>query len=233
MRAAFAYHLNVMPLDSYMPDPGALARGIDVAAEPGTEDTAPDPVVVVEDAGVRVTAVAVTHGRAVPALAYRFDTADGSVVFSGDTSVNENLIALAQGADILVHQVADLSYLRRHGMDDAEVARMAALHTDVSQVGSVAERAGARELILNHTSRLIRKLSPTQHGPTAPGRDSAVPPPRATTACAGRSPPGHDGTFADDHVRRVAPRPRPGGPRHSHEAPCHHARYARMSGCTW
>ena len=90
------------------------------------------------------------HGRAVPALAYRFDTADGSVVFSGDTAANDNLIALAQGADILVHQVADLDYLRRHGTDEAELARMAALHTDVSQVGGVAERARVRELILSH-----------------------------------------------------------------------------------
>ena len=77
-------------------------------------------------------------------------TPDGSVVFSGDTSVNEDLIALAEGADILVHQVADLSYLRRRGTDDAELARMAALHTDVTQVGGVAERAGVRELILSH-----------------------------------------------------------------------------------
>ena len=91
-----------------------------------------------------------THGRAVPALAYRFDTPDGSVVFSGDTSVNEDLIALAEDADILVHQVADLSYLQRHGMDHAELARMAALHTDVTQVGGVAERARIRELILSH-----------------------------------------------------------------------------------
>ena len=90
------------------------------------------------------------HGRAVPALAYRFDTADGSVMFSGDTAVNEDLIALAAGADILVHQVADLDYLLRHGMDEAGLARMAALHTDVSQVGGVAERAGVRELILSH-----------------------------------------------------------------------------------
>jgi ribonuclease BN (tRNA processing enzyme) len=148
--AGYAYHLNVMPLDSHMPDAGTLVRGIDIAAGTGTGHAAAGPVVVVADAGVRVSAVAVTHGHAVPALAYRFDTADGSVVFSGDTTVNENLIALAQGADILVHQVADLSYLRRHGMDDAEVARMAALHTDVTQVGSVAERAGVRELILNH-----------------------------------------------------------------------------------
>ena len=139
-----------MPLDSHMPDAGTLVRGIDIAAAPGTENHAPGPVIVMDDGHIRVTAVAVTHGWAAPALAYRFDTADGSVVFSGDTSVNENLIALARNADILVHQVADLSYLRRHGMDDAELARMAALHTDVTQVGSVAERAGARELILSH-----------------------------------------------------------------------------------
>jgi ribonuclease BN (tRNA processing enzyme) len=149
--AGYAYHLNVMPVDCHMPDAGALVRGIDVVAVvAGAGDTAPDPVVVIDDAEVLVTAVAVTHGRAVPALAYRFDTADGSVVFSGDTSVNESLIALALGADVLVHQVADLGYLRRHGMDDAEVARMAAPHTDVTEVGSVAERAGVRELILNH-----------------------------------------------------------------------------------
>lgn len=145
MLAAFAYHLNVMPLDARMPDAGSLVRGIDIAL-PAT----PAPVVVFEDAVVRVRAVAVTHGRAVPALAYRFDTADGSVAFSGDTTVNEDLIALARGADILVHQVADLGYLGQHGTDEAELARMAALHTDVGQVGGVAERAGVRELILSH-----------------------------------------------------------------------------------
>ncbi|HXC82757.1 MAG TPA: MBL fold metallo-hydrolase [Trebonia sp.] len=148
--AGYAYHLNVMPLDCYMPDAGALVRVTDIDAAAWAEGRTKVPVVVADDEGVRVTAVAVTHGRAVPALAYRFDTADGSLVFSGDTSVNEDLIALAQGADILVHQVADFSYLRRHGVDDAELARMAALHTDVTQVGGVAERAGVRELILSH-----------------------------------------------------------------------------------
>jgi ribonuclease BN (tRNA processing enzyme) len=143
--AAFAYHLNVMPLDARMPDAASLVRGIDLSVPPG-----PEPVVVFEDLAVRVSAVAVMHGRAVPALAYRFDTAAGSVVFSGDTAASDNLIALAQGADVLVHQVADLDYLRRHGTDEAELARMAALHTDVTQVGGVAERAGVRELILSH-----------------------------------------------------------------------------------
>jgi len=148
--AAYAYHLNVMPLDARMPDAGELVRGIDVAVPARTEGSAPAPAVVSDDGAVRVTAVAVTHGRAVPALAYRFDTADGSVVFSGDTSVNDDLIALAQGTGILVHHVADLGYLQRHGTDGAELDRMAALHTDVSEVGGVAERARAGELILTH-----------------------------------------------------------------------------------
>jgi ribonuclease BN (tRNA processing enzyme) len=80
--AGYAYHLNVMPLDARMPDAGALARGIDIPVPARTEGIPQVPVVVLDDGAVRVTAVAVTHGRAVPALAYRFDTADGSVVFS-------------------------------------------------------------------------------------------------------------------------------------------------------
>ena len=148
--AAYAYHLNVMPLDARMPDPGALVRAIDIPVPARPEGHPPAPVSVVEDEAVRVTAITVTHGHAIPAFAYRFDTADGSVVFSGDTTANDGLIALAQGADILVHQVADLGYLERHGVTGEALRRMAALHTDVSEVGSVAERAGVRELILSH-----------------------------------------------------------------------------------
>ena len=77
-----------------------------------------------------------THGHAHPALAYRFDTPDGAVVFSGDTTVNDDLIALARGAEILVHQVADLDYLERHGLTGAALQRMAALQTDVNEVGT-------------------------------------------------------------------------------------------------
>ena len=148
--SGYAYHLNVMPLDARMPDAGALVRGFDISVPARAVGTAQVPVVVLEDGPVRVTAVAVTHGHAVPALAYRFDTADGSVVFSGDTTPNDDLIELARGADILVHQVADLGYLERHGFTGAALERMAALHTDVSQVGGVAERAGVGELILSH-----------------------------------------------------------------------------------
>ena len=179
--AGYAYHLNVMPLDARMPDAGALVRAIDIQAPVWTEDHIQVPVVVFDDGVARVSAVAVMHGRAVPALAYRFDTADGSVAFSGDTAVNDDVIALAQGADILVHQVADLGYLERHGFTGAALQRMAELHTDVSQVGGVAERARVRELILSHylpaepdaisDAEWARRAGQGFSGPTTAGHD--------------------------------------------------------------
>ena len=187
--AGYAYHLNVMPLDAHMPDAGTLVRGIDIHVAKPTEAITQVPVVVFDDGVIRVTAVAVTHGRAVPALAYRFDTADGSVVFSGDTTVNGDLIALAQRADILVHQVADLGYLERHGTGRAELDRMAALHTDVTQVGGVAERARVGELILSH-------YLPAEPG-TITEADWAQ---RAGQGFSGRTTAGHDG------LRRALPR---------------------------
>jgi ribonuclease BN (tRNA processing enzyme) len=148
--AGYAYHLNVMPLDARMPDPGELVRAVDIHLAEQDGGTGPDPVIVFDDGVLRVTAIEVPHGHVIPALAYRFDTPDGSVVFSGDTTVNDGLVALAEGADILVHQVADLGYLERHGTTGPALERMAALHTDVTQVGGVAQHARVGELILSH-----------------------------------------------------------------------------------
>jgi ribonuclease BN (tRNA processing enzyme) len=148
--AGYAYHLNVMPLDARMPDPASLVRAAEIRPPQREEGAAPVPVLVFDDGVLRVRAVEVTHGHAIPALAYRFDTPDGSVVFSGDTTVNDDLVALAAGADVLVHQVADFGYLERHGITGPMARRMAALHTDVTQVGGVAQRAGVGELILSH-----------------------------------------------------------------------------------
>jgi len=186
--AAFAYHLNVMPLDARMPDAGALVRGCDIAL-PATSENGQSPVLVLDDDSVRIRAVAVTHGRAVPALAYRFDTREGSVIFSGDTTVNDDLVALARGGDILVHSVADLDYLEHDGLTGAALERMAALHTDVSQVGSVAQRAGVAELILTH-------YLPAE--PDAISDEQWAQ--RASVGFDGRTTAGHDG------LRRVLPR---------------------------
>jgi ribonuclease BN (tRNA processing enzyme) len=187
--SGYAYHLNVMPLDARMPDPGGLVRAVDIPVRAPADGEAQQPVVVLDDGGVRVTAIAVTHGHVMPALAYRFDTADGSVVFSGDTTVNDDLIALAREADILVHCVADLGYLERHGTTGAELERMAGLHTDVTQVGGVAERARVNELILTH-------YLPAEPGAIGEAEWAA----RAAATFSGRTTAGSDG------LRRVLPR---------------------------
>jgi hypothetical protein len=179
--AGNAYHLNVMPLDVHMPDPGCLVRAVDVAVSAPEEGVPRERIAVFDDRIVRVTAVPVTHGRAHPSLAYRFDTPDGAIVFSGDTTVNDDLIALAQNADILVHQVADLDYLERHGLAGPGLQRMCALQTDVTEVGGVAERAHVGELILNHYLP-SQMRSATSTGRNGAGRTSGGRRPQAAMA---------------------------------------------------
>jgi len=60
---------------------------------------------VMENDQVKVTAALVNHPPVTPAFAYRFDTKDRSIVFSGDTTPCDNLVKLAQGAEVLVHEV--------------------------------------------------------------------------------------------------------------------------------
>lgn len=179
--AGYAYHLNVMPLDARMPDAGALVRATDVSVSIPTAGVDLMPTIVFEDEVLKVMAIAVTHGHAVPAYAYRFDTPDGAVVFSGDTTVNDHLVAFARDAQILVHCVADLGYLGRHGFVGEALERMAALHTDVGDVGAVAERAQVGELILTHylpaepdaitDSEWARRAGTGFSGKTTAGRD--------------------------------------------------------------
>jgi hypothetical protein len=68
--AGYAYHLNVMPLDAAMPDPGQLVRATDIAVPARVPGRLQAPTVVLDDRDVQVRAVAVMHGHAVPAFAY-------------------------------------------------------------------------------------------------------------------------------------------------------------------
>jgi ribonuclease BN (tRNA processing enzyme) len=111
------------------------------------------PLLVTEDDDVRVTAVLVEHAPVFPAFAYRFDTAAGSVVLSGDTAPSPNLVALARGADILVHEVFDDSAdLSDEDTWEAErrMHHLLTSHTPLSQVGKVAADAGVGRLVLTH-----------------------------------------------------------------------------------
>ena len=109
---------------------------------------------VMHDENLKVTAALVQHPPVVPAFAYRFDCPDRSIVFSGDTRPSENLIELARGADILVHEVIDLQVIDKVVKVEAMATRLRAhleaAHTSMTEVGQIASRAGVKTLLLNH-----------------------------------------------------------------------------------
>jgi len=110
--------------------------------------------IVMRDANVTVTAALVDHPPVSPAFAYRFDCPDRSIVISGDTRPSPNLVRLAQGADILVHEVMYLPALEQviGSEPNAKSLRehLLASHSTTEQVGRIATEAGVKTLVLSH-----------------------------------------------------------------------------------
>lgn len=77
---------------------GGIARPFDLGPE---QDAS---VIVVDEDGVRITAFKVDHRPAVPAVGYRFDYKDRSLVLSGDTVYSSSVLEHARGADVLFHE---------------------------------------------------------------------------------------------------------------------------------
>jgi len=110
---------------------------------------------IYHDDNVSVTTVEVPHGSAKPSYAFRFDTPQSSVVFSGDTSYSENLIELARKADILVHEVVNLdaiaSVVNTLDKGNPKLYRhIVESHTSIEEVGKVASAADVDTLVLTH-----------------------------------------------------------------------------------
>lgn len=161
LRQAFATDLNDRMRDSGRPWPGRLLEARDIALPAGVAfdpDTAAappmDPFTVYRDDLVTVSAVLAQHAPMAPAYAFRFDTPDGAVVFSGDTGPCDNVVTLAAGADVLVHEAIDERFIRRIAGDtpgaQATIAHHRSAHTSPADAGRIAAKAGVRTLVLNH-----------------------------------------------------------------------------------
>jgi ribonuclease BN (tRNA processing enzyme) len=98
------------------------------------------------------------------AISYRFDTADRSVVFSGDTTYSENLVTLAKGADIFVCETIQLEKTREwfdmaSGGGEGDLYQDARegiwnhiieTHANTEDTGRMAAEAEVELLVLNH-----------------------------------------------------------------------------------
>ena len=105
------------------------------------------PIEVAVFADTTISAVAVEHAPVDGAVAFRVDTADGSVVISGDTAVCEQVEAMSQDADVLVHEA-----IRAAGLPGlvSNPAKLLAYHAEPAGIGQLAHRARVKHLILTH-----------------------------------------------------------------------------------
>jgi ribonuclease BN (tRNA processing enzyme) len=109
---------------------------------------------VLQDVNLRIRCAVVNHPLIKPAFAFRFDAPDRSIVISGDTTRSRNLIALARGADVLVHEVMYLPALDEIAGPGPEAANLKQhiihSHTPLEEVGKIAAEAGVKILVLSH-----------------------------------------------------------------------------------
>mgnify|MGYP006277258377 CR=1 FL=1 len=139
--------------------------------------TGPGPVLTT--GSVSVSAFAVRH-CGMPALGYRVDGEEGSVVISGDTAPFSKMEEAYRGADLLVHEAYSATGLRSrprpwrlyHG----------AAHTAATELGELAARVKPKLLVLTHVlphgepeERLLAELKEGGwKGPSVLGRDLDV-----------------------------------------------------------
>jgi ribonuclease Z len=104
-------------------------------------------VLLWRDDGYAVYSTPVLHSH--DTLAYKIvehkradaESESASFVYSSDTKPNENLVRLARGADLLVHEC---TYL------DGEPGAVNTTHSNARQVGEIAARAAVKKLALVH-----------------------------------------------------------------------------------
>ena len=106
------------------------------------------PGVVYRDSNVTVTAFLVKHGTWDQAFGYRFDTADRSIVISGDTAPAESVVAACNGCDVLLHELYNPNgeQLREPHWK----AYFKSFHTTPEELGELATRARPHLLVLYH-----------------------------------------------------------------------------------
>jgi len=128
--------------------------------------------VIFQDANAKVTAVENSHFHFPPgtpgygkykSYSYRFDTADRSVVFTGDTGPSDAVADLAKGADLLFSEVTNpvedykaqlIKAGRWQQMTPEEQAGILRHHVEEhllpEEVGKLATRANVKTVVLTH-----------------------------------------------------------------------------------
>lgn len=126
------------------------------------------PAVVYQDENIRVLAVLNEHYRfplgspsaeKSRSYSFRIETPSRVIVYTGDTGPSDRVEKLAQGADLLVAEVADLDRQIKVLSKKAPPSQLPGLmahmrqdHLTPEEVGRLAAKAQVKELVLTHLS---------------------------------------------------------------------------------
>jgi len=168
LQQAYAFDIHIRrDVDTKLPGAGAevIARDIQEG-------------VVYNSAGVKVTAFLVDHGEIKPAFGYRVDYRGHSVTLSGDTRPSENLIKVAQGTDVLIHEVIDPEAFGETTSTDTPEQRKKIIehHTTPEQAGTIFARVKPKLAVYSHivppdVPDVIPHTRKTYAGPLEVGED--------------------------------------------------------------
>lgn len=133
--------------------------------------------IIYEQDGVTVRTFEVNHGELItPAVGYRVDYAGLSVVISGDTTYDEGLASVAEGVDLLVHEVMAWDDAAMQAVPSA--AQIAAHHTTPEEAGRIFQMAVPKLAAYSHLvirgvsdEEIIRRTRTTYPGPLVVGKD--------------------------------------------------------------
>lgn len=118
-----------------------------------------EEMVIIDSDGLTVTAFVVDHKPVNPAVGYRFDYKDRSVVISGDTVFVPTLLHQARGVDLLVMDALQPSMVRvlkdvaqKTGrLNNANIFEdILQYHASPEDAAEMAKNAGVKHLLLSH-----------------------------------------------------------------------------------
>jgi ribonuclease BN (tRNA processing enzyme) len=143
------WELNKFDIETRIEDEGRPDLRKLLIAKDITEDG-----VVLQTADVKVTAFRTPHPPITDNFAYKFETPDGTIVFSSDTNYNPKLAEFAKGADVLVHEAIYLPWVDRlvtRVKNGATLKKhLLESHTAAEDVGRIADAAQVKVLVMSH-----------------------------------------------------------------------------------
>ncbi|MEJ8814401.1 MBL fold metallo-hydrolase [Variovorax ureilyticus] len=172
LTAAFAEDIRTRIADEKLPPSGIAFNAHDIG-----------PGVVYERSGVKVTAFPTHHGDLIePNFGYAVEYDGKKVVISSDTTYDERIAAQAKGADLLIHEVADIDpeLLKAY----PRFKEITAHHTSPEEAGRIFSMARPKLAAFTHIivlkanapldvppTEVLARTRKTYDGPLALGED--------------------------------------------------------------